>query len=218
MFFPEEPRFLTDEVNRYHLVYTSPDKWTSSSPCEQTFQHRNAIIVLYSIPPGTQFPHIDGYFPKTLDARVTDSTGWIFCRGGNTFVAFRPLQPWQWIEEPADWRWRSAARVNGVVVEVGSTAEFPSFEAFMTAMRGTRLTSSTAGGGISVDFLTTAGDRMQFSYAGQRILNGTPVAFSKRTLYQSPFVNSEYGSGIITLTYKNQKLVLDFPSATIREQ
>ncbi|HEX9006936.1 MAG TPA: hypothetical protein VF889_06555, partial [Bacteroidota bacterium] len=150
MFFPEEPRFLTEEVDRYHLVYTSPEKWTSSSPCEQTFQHRNAIIVLYDIPPGTRFPHIDGFFPKTLDARLTDSTGWIFCRGGDTFIAFRPLQPWQWIEEPSDWRWRSAALKNGVVVEVGSTAEFPSFDAFMAAMRRTKLTSRVAAGGMEV--------------------------------------------------------------------
>ena len=149
---------------------------------------------------------------------MNDSTGWIFCRGGNTFIGFRPLQPWQWIEEPSDWRWRSQAPLNGAVVEVGSAAEFPSFEAFMTALRNTRLTTSISRGTISVDFVTTDGDRMQFSYGGRRLLNGTPVEFAARKLYDSPFVTSDYGSGIVTLSYKNRKRVLDFPSATIREQ
>ena len=107
---------------------------------------------------------------------------------------------------------------DGAVVEVASAAEFPSFEAFMTALRNTRLTTSISRGTISVDFVTTDGDRMQFSYGGRRLLNGTPVEFAARKLYDSPFVTSDYGSGIVTLSYKNRKRVLDFPSATIREQ
>jgi hypothetical protein len=92
MFFPEEQKVLSDEVNRFHPAYTDPGKWNSSSPYEQTFQHKNALIVLYAIDPGARHPHIDGFFPKTLDERVEDPSGWIFCQAGKTYVAFFPLK------------------------------------------------------------------------------------------------------------------------------
>ena len=69
MFFPEELNVLAEDVDRYKLVYRSPDKWNSSSPYEQTFQHNNVLIVLYNIAAGAQHAHIDGFFPKTLDDR-----------------------------------------------------------------------------------------------------------------------------------------------------
>ena len=139
MFFPEEPRYLTEEVDRYHKVYTSPEKWNSSSPYEQTFQHLSSLIVLYRIAPGARQGHIDGFFGKSLDERRVDPSGWIFCRGGNTYVAVRPLRPYQWIEEAVDWRFRSMELRNGVVVQAASASDYPSFEAFMTAVRATRV-------------------------------------------------------------------------------
>ena len=54
MFFPEEQQFLAGEVDRYHKVYTSPDKWNSSSfPDEQAPPVEVRHRVLYDIPPGT---------------------------------------------------------------------------------------------------------------------------------------------------------------------
>jgi len=130
MFFPEEQKFLSDEVNRYHLVYTDPNKWNSSSPYEQTFQQKNAIIALYNIEKNASHQHIDGFFPKNLDERFEHSSGWIFCRAGSVYVAFFPLRPYEWIEEKINWRWRSSALNNGIVLEVGSTSEDGSFDAF----------------------------------------------------------------------------------------
>ncbi|MFV1980833.1 MAG: hypothetical protein ACC655_06745, partial [Rhodothermia bacterium] len=72
MFFPEELEWMTDQVDRYHLVYTDPDKWNSSSPYERTFQHENTLIVLYDIAPDAMHGHVDGFFPKSLDIREED--------------------------------------------------------------------------------------------------------------------------------------------------
>ena len=134
MFFPEEQRFLADEVNRYHLVYTSPDKWNSSSPYEQTFQHRNTLIVLYDIPEGVIQPHVDAFFPRTLTRNREGAGGWIVCQGGETLIGVFPLQPYEWIEENVNWRLRSSELRNGFIVEVVSAASFPSFDAFATAL------------------------------------------------------------------------------------
>ena len=210
MFFPEERKFLAGEVDRYHLVYTSPDKWNSSSPFEQTFQHKNAIIVLYKIPEGQKQPHIDGFFPRNLDQRVVDSTGWIFCRAGNTFIGFYSLKPYEWIEESVDWRWRSHALKNGVVVQVGSVASDNSFEAFCTRLRTHIPQYENFDSALSVSYVTTGNDVMQFTYDGARMLNGGPVSFKDYRFYHGPFMESELGSGVITLKHGTEKRVLDF--------
>jgi hypothetical protein len=218
MFFPEEMKFLAGEVDRYHLVYTNPDKWNSSSPFEQTLQQKNAIIVLYNIAPGEKHPHIDGFFPKNLDERETDPTGWIFCRSGESYVAFRPLKPYEWIEEKSNWRFRSHELKNGVVVEVGSASSFASYDHFKAEVRRTSLRFDDFDRRLTVDYTTTGGDRLHFTYGGRRSVNGKVLDFSSYRLFHGPFINAEVGSGIITLTHGGQKRVLDFRNSSIVDE
>jgi hypothetical protein len=217
MFFPEEQKFLADEVNRYHLVYTDPNKWNSSSPYEQTFQYKNAIIVLYDIDKNAHQQHIDGFFPKTIDERTEDRSGWIFCRADSVYVAFFPLKPYQWIEENVDWRWRSGALKNGVVVEVGSSNEDGSFADFQNRIAKSRPAAENFDRTLTVQYKTRHGDLMEFTYGGARSLNGKKIDFRSYKLFNGPFIQSERGSGVITMTYKNQGLQLDFNKVAIKE-
>jgi hypothetical protein len=209
MFFPEEQKFLAEEVDRYHKIYTNPDKWNSSSPYEQTFQHKDALIVLYNINKEAKHQHVDGFFPKNLDQRIVDPTGWIFCKAGKTYIAFYPLKPYTWIEEKINWRWRSSERKNGAVVQIGAERVYGSFENFMTVVRGSRPQKVNFDRNLSVEYTTTAGDRMKFTYGGDRILNGKKVNFSDYGLFNGPFVKSKIGSGVIELRYKNDVMSLD---------
>ena len=126
MFFPEEVEWLTDQVDRYHLVYTDPDKWNSSSPYERTLQHKNAIIVLYDIADDAHHGHVDAFFPASLDTLVEDESGWIVAQAGGTLVGVRPLQKYEWSETEGGWRLRSPYRQNGFIVEVVGPDEFSS--------------------------------------------------------------------------------------------
>lgn len=206
MFFPEEQKILADEVNRYHLIYKNPDKWNSSSPYEQTFQHKNALLVLYNIDPQAQHRHVDGFFPKTLRQRVTNPSGWIFCNAGRTFIAFYPLKPYEWIEEEHNWRWRSTALQNGIVVQAGSQKQYGSFAAFQKKFT----TVPKWNDDPAISYKTSDGDSMRFTFNGGRWLNGKLVDFKEYKFFNSPYIQSEYGSQLITLQYKKQKLVLNF--------
>jgi hypothetical protein len=217
MFFPEEIKFLAGEVDRYHLVYTNPNKWNSSSPYEQTFQHENAIIVLYDIERGTRHSHIDGFFPKNLDERLIDSSGWIFCRAGRVYVAFYPLKPYEWIEEEVNWRWRSSDLKNGVIVEVGSAATTPSFAEFQRKIRGTRILFPDFDNRLTVEYTTTSGHRLVFTYGGARRVDDREVDFRQYRLFRGPSMQAEVGSGVIVLTHGGKTRTLDFNSVTIRE-
>jgi hypothetical protein len=217
MFFPEEQKFLSDEVNRYHLVYTDPNKWNSSSPYEQTFQHKNAIIVLYNIDKDAKQSHIDGFFPKTLDERKEDPSGWIFCRAGSVYVAFFPLKPYEWIEEKVNWRWRSNVLKNGVVVEAGSSDEDASFGEFQKRIVRSKPALKEGDKTLAVQYRTRGGDRMTFTFGGERIVNGKKIDFRTYKLFNGPFIQSERGSGIVKMLSQGQVLELDFNRATIRE-
>jgi hypothetical protein len=217
MFFPEEQKFLSDEVNRYHFVYTNPNKWNSSSPFEQTFQHKNALIVLYDLDETAQQPHIDGFFPKNLDERETHNSGWVFCRAGSVFIAMYPLKRGEWIEEGPNWRWRGNEKQNGVVVEVGSTIEDGTFEAFKDLVVQGHPEMKHTRESVGLDYTTRHGDRMSFMFGGERILNGKTIDFKSYKFFAGPFVLSERGSGIVRMMYNNDVRELDFKKALVRE-
>lgn len=217
MFFPEEQKFLSDEVDRYHIVYTNPNKWNSSSPYEQTFQHKNTIVVLYNIDKDAKHPHIDGFFPKNLDERNEDRSGWIFCRAGSVYVAVFPLKPYQWIEEDVDWRWRSSELKNGIVAEVGSSGEDSSFEKFKNRIAKSRPALKESDKTLTVQYRTRWGDLMRFTFGGERQLNGKNVTFAANRLFDGPFIQSERGSGVVRMTHGGDARELDFNKVTIKE-
>ena len=217
MFFPEEQKFLADEVDRYHLVYTDPNKWNSSSPYEQTFQHENAIIVLYRIDKNANHQHVDGFFPKNLDERIEHQSGWIFCRAGSVYVAFFPLRPYEWIEEKVDWRWRSTGLKNGIVVEIGSSDEDGTFEGFRNRVTQSKPAMNSSGNDLTVSHITRRGDAMKFSFGQERRLNGKTINVTTYKLFNGPFIQSERGSGLITLTDGKKVRELNFQKATIKE-
>jgi hypothetical protein len=217
MFFPEEQKFLAGEVDRYHLVYTNPGKWNSSSPYEETFQHKNSLIVLYDIAPGERHPHADGFFPKTLDERIVDSTGWIFSRNEDVYIGVLPLSGYTWSEEEIGWRWRSASLRTGWVVEVASREESGSFDAFQKGLRGRTPDTTGFSRTAAVRFVTAGGDTMAFRYGGPRRLNGNAVTFADYPLYDGPWMQAKVGEGVIRLTDGKNERILDFRNLPVKE-
>ncbi len=218
MFFPEEQKVLSDEVNRFHLVYTDPNKWNSSSPYEQTFQYKNALIVLYNIDKDAKHQHIDGFFSKTLDERIEDASGWIFCKTGKTYIAFFPLKKYEWIDEEANWRWRSHDLKNGAVVEIGTEADYDSFAEFKKRFQQAKVGHQDFDTNLTVKYTTQNGAAMQFTYGGQRLLNSNPVDFASYKSFNGPFLQGEAGSGVLKMAYKNHTRILDFNRIAIEEK
>jgi len=218
MFFPEEGKLSVAEVALTKTSYNKDNKWTSSSPYEQTFQYKNSIIVLYNIEPSERIEHIDGFFPKDLDERKMDISGWIFCRSGNTYIAYYPLKSYHWIEEDICHRLRSLDLKNGCVVEVASADDYPSFEAFQTRIRSNRLDYGDFDKTLTVSYTTSSGDTLQFTYNGKRTVNGKEINFADYKLFNSPFLQADVGSEKLTMRYGNKERVLDFKKVSIRER
>jgi hypothetical protein len=214
MFFPEEIDWLTDQVDRYHLVYTDPDKWNSSSPYERTFQHDNSLIVLYNIADSAMHGHVDGFFPKALDVREEEESGWIFTRAGGAFVAVRPLQPYEWIdheqkiENERVWRLRSGSRRNAFVVETAQASDFTDFDEFKEAVMSTRVDAVLdAAAGLAVTYATPRGDEMHFGWPEERLLNGDPVNLESMPLFEGLYLNGN--DGVLTVSHGQHQLIIE---------
>lgn len=239
MFFPEEERMMIADVVSSKGTYNNPDKWTGSSPYERTFQHKNTLIALYDIEPGTTTEHIDGFFPMNLDERTVDPSGWIVCRAGDTYVGWYPLQEYEWIEEyehpgqvkntigrpemqqgqssMGNLRLRSYKLQNGYVVEVRSKSEIGSFGNFTKKLTSNTPRAVLKPGAVTVEYRTIDGDRMKFSFPDGRVLNGKAVDLKKTRLFDSPFLSADVGSERLTITHGGERRVLDFKTLRVIE-
>lgn len=216
MFFPEETKLMVQAVvGSNKPSYNTEDKWVGSSPYEQTFQHKNAIIVLYNIKPRTDYEHIDGFFSKDLDERLVDTSGWIFCRADNVYIAYFPLKPYAWIEEKDNFRLRSHELKNGCVVEVSSEREVGSFDEFKQKIRAAKVDHKNFDRDLTVRYTTANGDRMAFTYRSERLLNGKPFDFKSYKLFNGRYLQAEVGSERLEMRYKDWYRVLDFKSRKV---
>ena len=209
-YFVFGPDSAVEGVVRSKKTYDSPDKLLGGSPYESVYQEEDALIALYSIPPGTRFPNINGFFSKDAGEIVEDASGWIFLRGGaSAYIACRPLQPYGW--KPlgdGGRRLFSPYLNNGVIVQVAAASEYPNLAAFAAAIKGLPL-EFRVDPAPSVRFRSLRGKQMNFTY-------GTPpVDYTKWPLFGGPFVEAGVDSEMLVLKYQGMRRTLDFRKLTV---
>ena len=107
-------------------TYDSPDKFLGGSPYEKIIQDQDTVIALYDIPPGTRFPHVNGFFSKDLaEVAETVRAGSSCAAATRHCIACRPLQPYTWKPiETGGRRLFSPYLKNGMVVQVAAASEY----------------------------------------------------------------------------------------------
>jgi len=235
MYFNTDWDTVTDLIARSKVDYASPDKLKGGSPYEQVFQYKSALIGLYDIPLGTDFPFITTFFSRDLVDTVEDESGWIFTIAGSVYIAFRPLAPGEW--KPAAWtgllegeagggigrgfeEWGTGHRCfvsenpqNGYIVQVAPTAGFESYDEFKQAVRALPVTTSTDGL-ASVSFTSLEGHRLEATYGQTPRIDGEPIDYSSWKLFDGPFAQSDRGSQQVLIRHGSETLNLDFATAT----
>ena len=218
MYFVEEPRLLVSAVVQHEKnTYDKPDKWTGASPFEHVVQHEDTVIALYDIAPGTRYEHISGYFSRTLHGLEKRESGWIVARGGEAFVAYFPLAPFEWRDEPGgDRRLHSAHLKNGAVVQVAPASDFDSLDAFARAVEALPLTTATEPTPC-VQFTTLRGAELDVTYGDIPNVNGAPVDYDAWPLFGGPFLNAERDSRRLTIRHGALSRTLDFDTLTVHD-
>lgn len=216
-YFVFGPDFGVEAVVRSKKSYDSPDKFVGGSPYEQIFQDQDTIIALYDVPSGQRFPHINAFFSKDLQDVVEDPSGWIFARGGEARIAFRPLQPYVWKPiEGGGRRMFSPHSKNGVIVQVAPVSEFPTSESFQKAIRALKLEFTTQ----PTPFVRLQSLRKRdlvFQYGQTPSIDGKPLNYAKWPLFGGPFLEADVDSERLLLKHGKLRRVLDFKTLTISD-
>jgi hypothetical protein len=214
-YFTFGPDFGVEEVVRSKRTYDSPDKFLGGSPYEKIFQDQDTVIVLYSIAPGTRFPHINGFISKDLNEFVQDSSGWIFLRGGQALIAARPLQPYSFKPiQGGGRRLFSPYLNNGIIVQVAAASEFAGLEAFRRAILELplefRLEPRPA-----VRFRSLRGRLLEFTYGETPRADGRPLDYANWPLFGGPFLEAAVDSQELVMKYGSLRRHLDFRHNTV---
>jgi hypothetical protein len=210
--------------------YDSPDKVIGSSPYEQVFQDFDTVIALYDIPAGTRFPHINGFFSKDLADVTEHASGWIFARGGNAYLAYRPLAAYHWIKylhHSSGWaktRLDLGGRLltsphlkNGTIIQAASAGEFRSFSAFQAAITALPL-SFRLEPTPSVTMTTLRGREIVVTHGRIPTVDGRAIDYSRWKLFEGPHLNAEIGGRRLTISHGPLERVLDFSSLTVTDR
>lgn len=194
--------------------------WTGDLKCGcgRFFQQGPVLLALYAIPADQPYQSIHAYLPREAFDEVTEADGFIFLRKGDVYVAFTMLGGHRWVE---DGPW-AGVEVRGpgfggrhaVVCEVGLASDYPDFSTFSREIASNPLHFDPEA--MELTYTSQQAGKLSFTHAGRREVDGQPIDLDYAT-FDSPYLQSAWGSGVVDLIHGDQRLRLDFPHAAMKE-
>lgn len=159
---------------------------------------------------------------KGMKDRLVEKEGWLMLAEGKAFLAVKAFSPQdgksacghEWSEDNV-WMYLNDSDAP-VVFVMARQAQFADLDAF-----GNYVLSSTAA--LEDDKFTFkikdvdgTGSTLSLYLDCTAIpeVNGQKVSFLPEKVYDSPFLSSKHGSGVITIQKDDKKLILDFNNNT----
>jgi hypothetical protein len=184
------------------------------SPANDAFlsvQHNNVMIT-------AKKAHYDQptlvYFPNTLDT-VAEKGGWIFVKEGGAYLAVKPVAGgYHWLSSAKNkasnrgQRFVQLGKVSSPIIFDAALASSSTFAAFQTRILHNALSVKNG----NLNYTASNGTRFTFfadlSKAPQ--VNGRGPGYSTKLVYNSPFMQSLFGSGKVTIKYAGHGSTYDF--------
>jgi hypothetical protein len=210
--------FADDPLSRigFEVLPAKKKDWHGFNPFF-SLQDRNILITqkwapVPPNPPSADPAYLRVYFSPTLKD-VHEDGGWIFAQDGAAFAALRVVTGgYRWT--PA---WKHADTItedtkafitlntedSPVILVVNQASDYNnSIDAFKAAIKAQPIRQSE--GAVQFSTLTFRGT------AKPGEINGAPVNLTPARGYDSPFIRSEWGSGLIRIRKGDTTLILDF--------
>jgi hypothetical protein len=95
-----------------------------------------------------------------------------------------------------------------VIVEVMAKTDVKDFSEFKARVKACTLTFDED----QLKYSTLYGDTLRFDASYQRVptINGKPIAYEGKKVFDSPFLNADYNSGVVTISKGDRTKTLDF--------
>jgi len=157
------------------------------------------------------------WFDNSL--RRHEAGGWVFAEAPGAYAAVRVVEgkmDWQpdtplgKKEKPGSGMWLNCqSQFTPVILEVARKSDYPDFAAFQKAILANPLNWQNKKLDYRSDFYKTS-LTLFADYSKVPQVNGEPVNYSPRKAYDSPFIQGDFGAGIVTIQKGTRELVLDF--------
>jgi|GEM_PF-1087497 len=168
-------------------------------------------LVTQQLTEGTWSKYTDSmrvYFSSQgLSSRV-EKSGWVFMASSTAYAAVKCVTGgYHWLS--GDSRWMVCNdRYSPVIIEVAKKSDYASYTAFQDKV----IALSLSYDGKVLKHTSLYGDELIF-YADRTSLpkvNNQLIDLRPTRVFDSPFVKSDFNSGVVEITKNQRKLVLDF--------
>ena len=147
-----------------------------------------------------------------------EQDGWVFAEAPQAYAAVRVVDGGSRWEELAQkskkikaggvWL-RCENEYSPVIIDVARKSDYPDFTAFQKAILANALTWKDKKLDYRSDLYKTQ-LTLFADYSKPPQVNGVPINYSPAKCYDSPFIQGDWGSGVVTIRKDQRELVLDF--------
>ena len=210
-----ELKLLPDETGRAKIFSHHPgdpgyhhthNRWTGDNNCccGTHFCTRDTAVSLYNITRENEYPYINADIPLEFFEEAVKEPNYLFLRYRTLYVTVWFSNGYRFVTEgeTAGYEVISYGRKHAFVCNVEPAEKYGSLGAFADAMKARPIV-------FDPDTMTVEcfGIRMDCK---ERYVDGQRQVFPSKMLYDSPYLTSEYGSGILHVTDGAVSAVYDF--------
>ncbi len=144
-----------------------------------------------------------------------EENGWIFTEAAGAYAAVRLASGghhWQDVKSRGRWLYPDD-EYSPVVLEVARKSRFKSFAGFRANVGGREISEENG----KLTFTGIDGDHFVFplDYEGKPTIDGQAVDYSPPMVFDSPFLQSKWDSGVVRIQKGERKLMLDFTNSGV---
>jgi len=187
--------------------YKIHNRWTGDSFCNcgTHFCTRDTAISMYNIKGEKEFPYINADVPLEFFRERREAGNFLFLRHGKIFIMLWFANGYHYVTEgeTAGYELLSDGRQHAVVCHVAKTSAYgDSIDTFAAAMQAEAPR-------FDAESMTVKFRDIRMDYEN-RWVKGEKQVFPYKNLYESPWLWSEYGSGVLHISDGEREEILDF--------
>lgn len=199
-------------------IFTQPEKLSSGSVYNAEWGVQNkGVMILQRL--GNGLSNAKGqaiWIEKTLP--LIEKFGWLFTGSTNAFAAIKIVNGGYSKLAAEDYgegitgegRWlKLSDQYSPIIFEVADKKDFSSFDEFQNKIIGNQLTINSNNVIYNSSFYNTT-LKLFSDYSALPQIDGNTINLYPEKLMDSPFLNSTFGSGIITISDGSESVELDF--------
>jgi len=139
-----------------------------------------------------------------------ENKGWIYVEAASAFAALKVVDGgmiWDSVEESGRWL-KCCEDLSPIIIEVGRKKDYATIEIFQESIESLELKF----GNSILMYSGLSGDSFRFyaDFSSMPEVNGEVINMSPDKGYESPFVKSDWDSGIVNIAYGDESKTLNF--------